>query len=106
MCDSKGTGEQDPHISVEEKSGTTKVQGCGELRSRRGTKGTLTHVILQAKLKFGPEHDEGEGSIKVDIVCVVHAVFLAWRNEGDNTLPGFLLLLHTALPSHTSRIGV
>lgn len=63
--------------------GSTRIQGYGGLRGQKGHKETLTHIILQAELEFGPEHDEGKGSVKVDIICVVHAIFLAWRQERD-----------------------
>lgn len=46
-------------------------------QGRSNTTVSLTHVILQAELNFGPEHNEGKGSIKVDIICVVHAILLA-----------------------------
>lgn len=69
---------------------------------RRGTNEILTHVILQAELEFGPEHDEGEGSIEVNIVRVVHAIFLAWRKEGDTVrIPA---ALPNCLPSLSSRV--
>ena len=70
----------------------------GVKEGRRSTKETLTHVILQTELKFGPEHDEGEGGVEVNIICVVHAIFLAWKNEGDTVLPEFLLPLRVPLP--------
>lgn len=71
----------------------------GVKEGRRGTKETLTHVILQAELEFGPEHDEGKGGVEVDIVCVIHAIFLTWKIEGDTVLPEFLLPLQVSHPT-------